>query len=606
MQTRWFRELLCALVLLQVTLLVAQPARAQGPGNAFCGKFLVGGDGVHVYIGFVPADGSKPWQVSGLAIKPLSLDDINGRYAIVHNPKFNPLGLDAGQYELIECSSIELVESCAPTAAPRPTNTRRPAATWTPRATDTPRPTATLPSTPTPTIVPPGTTLVDISIKVTAETKFDPLQMSFADIMLYEQSLTVPVATSSSVWLKAVNLSNQPLTIADGAGQYTAQVTLNGGGKTTVLANVSSRQGGLIPLSSLAPGKSELLGPLYVPWPALPVDNATLQVRIIPDKGLGIPESAISKPITVKQVSPYGPADCLSGCLAAVLSPVADSVSSEVTAKLLPLLADIWAHCKPGQPWDSQCVSEQTADFAKTIWLDLLGMPGETLKSIVDAYKMINGQEQLYKDLREKGCLQTVVWLNELIRKVNGQGAQVNSILTQSPVYPLVVNKDGQRAGFLPDGQIVQEIPGAQVAQVGSERLVLYPGHDVAAEMRIASYKAGTMNVHVSVAHGGDGTLQASYNAVPLNSTTKATLRTDDASHLLRIDATGDGKSITNRSADVLQDTRQGVTAELPVPTPASQKARGRGICPGVLGLVLVPLGGGLACARVRKQGAGR
>jgi WD40 repeat protein len=131
---------------------------------------------------------------------------------------------------------------------------------------------------------------------------------------------------------------------------------------------------------------------------------------------------------------------------------------------------------------------------------------------------------------------------------LNSRGIRANEVATGSPVYPLVVTSAGQRAGFLPNGQVVEEIPGSQAVAVEEKRFVFYPDEaDVTVE--IVGYGPGTMNVDTVFAQNGGSV--ASYNKVPVSQGMKATLSSSDQQGTLNIDTNGDGKVDQVRAPDV-------------------------------------------------------
>ena len=75
-------------------------------------------------------------------------------------------------------------------------------------------------------------------------------------------------------------------------------------------------------------------------------------------------------------------------------------------------------------------------------------------------------------------CIIAPDWLNAYLYEAIRNRYNVNDVIVQSPVYPLVTNEVGQRVGFLVGGQMVEEIPGSRAVVLGEERFTLYPGND--------------------------------------------------------------------------------------------------------------------------------
>lgn len=109
-----------------------------------------------------------------------------------------------------------------------------------------------------------------------------------------------------------------------------------------------------------------------------------------------------------------------------------------------------------------------------------------------------------------------------------------------SPAYPLVVAADGSRTGFLPDGQIVEEIPGSRAFLIDEKKVIVYPWRsDV--EIQIVGYAPGSMDVYAGFVPSDGNEVLLSYLDVPVTSQMKASLRSADNDHLLQLDPDGEG-----------------------------------------------------------------
>ena len=129
----------------------------------------------------------------------------------------------------------------------------------------------------------------------------------------------------------------------------------------------------------------------------------------------------------------------------------------------------------------------------------------------------------------------------------------LNAFITGSPVYPLITNKAGQRSGFLPNGQVVNEIPGAQVFAYGEKRFVLYQGRD-AVNAQLVGYAAGTMSVDAVFAGQNGSSIATAYNNVPVAPGMKAILASSDPQAALQIDNDGDGQVDQTRGPDSVEN----------------------------------------------------
>jgi WD40 repeat protein len=138
----------------------------------------------------------------------------------------------------------------------------------------------------------------------------------------------------------------------------------------------------------------------------------------------------------------------------------------------------------------------------------------------------------------------------ELAKQGIKRGKQFFELITGSPVYPLVINRSGQRAGFLPNGQVVVEISGAQVYAIGDKRHVIYPGED-ALEVHIAGYAQGTMSVHTLSAQSGG--VIAEYRNVEVSPGMQATINVAEDSPAMKVDTNGDGQPEKTLSPNSLE-----------------------------------------------------
>jgi hypothetical protein len=149
------------------------------------------------------------------------------------------------------------------------------------------------------------------------------------------------------------------------------------------------------------------------------------------------------------------------------------------------------------------------------------------------------------------------IWLKDLVfeglKESNAQGDPVNGVLTESPVYPLVIDRDGRRTGFLSDGQIVEEIPESYAMSIDEKRMIVYPGLDDV-EVQIVGYEDGTMNVHTILAQEGNTAITFSHNNVEVRQGMDATIDSADSAHMLDIDYDADGVVDESLEPDVVEE----------------------------------------------------
>jgi pSer/pThr/pTyr-binding forkhead associated (FHA) protein len=145
------------------------------------------------------------------------------------------------------------------------------------------------------------------------------------------------------------------------------------------------------------------------------------------------------------------------------------------------------------------------------------------------------------------------IWLWDLtsawLKNLNNSGKPSNGIMMASPAYPLIVSQSGQRAGFLENGQTVEEIPGSYAVQIGEDRMVIYP-NVMPVQVKLTGYAIGRMNLYVAFATDKGATDVFSYTNVEVTQEMKASLSSTDANHLLQIDLNGDGRADKSLSPD--------------------------------------------------------
>jgi hypothetical protein len=124
---------------------------------------------------------------------------------------------------------------------------------------------------------------------------------------------------------------------------------------------------------------------------------------------------------------------------------------------------------------------------------------------------------------------------------MNRSGQDTNMARTGSPVYPLVTNESGQRAGFLPDGTVVEEIPGSGAVEIEEHRYVVFPGVG-SFDVQITGYADGTMNVRTLFAQDNNDTLTADYADVPVVQGMSAHLESTNSAGTLQVDTDKDNQ----------------------------------------------------------------
>jgi hypothetical protein len=115
-----------------------------------------------------------------------------------------------------------------------------------------------------------------------------------------------------------------------------------------------------------------------------------------------------------------------------------------------------------------------------------------------------------------------------------------NVVAAHSPILIRAVNDLGQRAGFLDNGAIVTEIPGAEVMTQGGRKAVLYPGTDTVS-IELKGTATGTFDLFVSLSQAGPDVHTVNYRNVPVTSQTTGAIDVAGGTYTLALDDDGDG-----------------------------------------------------------------
>ncbi len=390
-----------------------------------------------------------------------------------------------------------------------------------------------------------------------------PANMSLTNFTLADQltsfsSLQMPtVLISSTLWVQVTNTGQSPFDPPSGGGQYTLQVILKQpGGKLEEYDFVTGHPSSLEPLGHLNPQESQTLFVTNLFF-FTPVNNATLEIYLIPAPNLGMDNSILSKAINVQQHP-----DSFQACAATVVKAMVKVAGADCSD---PSMANInlgLVTMKCGD--DSVCIDRENAKWVIGCVLSKIPTIGDVLSLMSDALSEMSDSSG-----KPPACIIVSDWLNATLQEAIRKGYDVNGILTESPVYPLVTNEAGQRAGFLGSGQIVNEIPDSQVLTLGERRYILFPGNGTS-RVDVLGYANGTMNLYATFAQGVSSGTSVKYSNVQIIQGMKGTLTSSDNQYLLGIDANGD--SITDRSIhpDEIQSiTENGATTQFAA-TPSS------------------------------------
>jgi hypothetical protein len=284
-----------------------------------------------------------------------------------------------------------------------------------------------------------------------------------------------------------------------------------------------------------------------------------LKVTLIPSQKDGNQQND-SKTVAVFNVDPVpGIDDCLmvfgKALIASAFSSLPELVPEhpeyEVVAQLLEKVTDDFLdfantvrHCNG----DSTCTITAWADFLKKLAYIVPG-PGTDLKE----WLLLVVRSAVDEFIQVAKCAAYIAnylgKLSDLINRLIGIGFDVNSTSISSTAYVLATNASGQRAGFLDDGTIVQEIPGAQVLSSPNGRLVLYPGTNTRT-IRVKGAATGTFSLDLALSR--NSSVRAGYRNVQVFATTIGLIDAGDTTYTLSLDDNGDGVPDRQKPPDEL------------------------------------------------------
>ena len=146
-------------------------------------------------------------------------------------------------------------------------------------------------------------------------------------------------------------------------------------------------------------------------------------------------------------------------------------------------------------------------------------------------------------------CLSIAKWMSIYSRQLIQRGYAISFVITESPVYPLVVSTSGM-AGYSAEGQVVRNLADAEVVQIGEKRLIFFTGGNQV-YILVNGYDDGMMNLHftLSTVHNGD---TLSYEEVQVTRGMLAVIEMQGELPVLRIDDNRDGKMDRNYSPQKL------------------------------------------------------
>ncbi|GMU26344.1 MAG: hypothetical protein AMXMBFR16_12490 [Candidatus Uhrbacteria bacterium] len=138
--------------------------------------------------------------------------------------------------------------------------------------------------------------------------------------------------------------------------------------------------------------------------------------------------------------------------------------------------------------------------------------------------------------------------LLDVVGRLSGRGISANAVVVESPIYVLVSNSRGQRAGFLDDGTPVLEIADARIVRQGERKFLIYSGIDTT-QVRVKGIDTGIFSLLFTISRGNTAT-EVEYINVPTTAMTVGMIDTRNDQYTMSIDQNGDGVIDATRAPD--------------------------------------------------------
>ncbi len=286
-------------------------------------------------------------------------------------------------------------------------------------------------------------------------------------------------------------------------------------------------------------------------------DSAVDEVRVCiqSDEAEANPQNNC-KTVSVVLSEPPKPWQGCIGSLIAIADALLDATPAKQVTDGAKLITHIFALQVPGivvacSAGEDSCADAVTAFLVDSaIGLARLGGDATALKILAVGHSAI----QAFKDSLACGD-----YLGASLRawneNANHRGVKVNAVGVRSPAYVRAVDSVGRRAGFLDNGAVVAEIPGADVFALDGEKFALYPG-DATATVELKGTGAGLVNLIASFARPPDATVAAEYRAVSVTAATRGAIAVSAANYTLLLDDNGDGIADRAVSPDSVAEER--------------------------------------------------
>jgi len=263
-----------------------------------------------------------------------------------------------------------------------------------------------------------------------------------------------------------------------------------------------------------------------------PVSSGTLEIAFSPRDPDPYTYNVIMDAISIDP-NPDTPKNCLAAILnAATVLGIPPGKIAKATLGFIELFTIDIPNCNG----DIQCEIGEIAAF----------LVGQAIP-IVD---IINSFKELMTQPPET-CLSIVDWIKMVLVRLIQRGMYVNMASVESTINVLVVNDQGQRAGFLDYGTIVQEIQDAQAFEANGKKTVICPGKDTST-VRLRATGGDTMKLHLALARHDGAAVSILYENVPVYPGTIGTIDAHDDAYALNLDDNEDGVPDRLRMPDEL------------------------------------------------------
>ncbi len=260
----------------------------------------------------------------------------------------------------------------------------------------------------------------------------------------------------------------------------------------------------------------------------IPVVDAELEITLIPDNGVNVGQTKyIFKPVTVKPdfttcaFSTILVFTKLSWNLAAVAPIPQLAAARPVLLAYAPhvnFLIDQVIECKEDSNCQAQAANKQLEQLSVEKAAGLAGEAAEKRVNYIGTLRDSLGQAKdlltNYQVTLDEACVNTDRWIqiaNRNFSKTNTNQKGIYIVDIASPAYPLGVDETGKRVGFLPDGQIIEEITGAKAIQTGEKRSIVIPS-STPIKFSITGYASGKMDVYITLPQPQGSTIYSYYN----------------------------------------------------------------------------------------------